>query len=90
MKGVALMRRTILLVTVALLMVAFTSVAQAQPAEQAPVGPTGHPHHVLTGNGGCVDIDSVAFEGGPGARGLHLASFASGGPAQGPWHGPCS
>ncbi len=82
------MKRLILLVTVALLMVAFASVAQAQPAEQAPVGGAGaHPHHVHTGNGGCVDIDSVLFE--PDSSGLHQGSNASGFHTQGPFHGTC-
>jgi hypothetical protein len=65
----------------------------AAPAEPAPVqfspGVEGaHPHHVFTGNGGCVDINSVYFE--PDAtRGLHGASFAST-ITRGPWHGPCA
>ena len=82
------MRRTILLVTVALLMVAFASVAQAQPADKSPVNPTtGHTHHVHTGNGECVDINSVKFEAD--TRGLHQGSNASGFHTQGPFHGPC-
>ena len=80
------MRRILLLVTVALLMTLFAGVANAQPAEEAPVGPTGHTHHVDTGNGGCKDIDSVRFEGGD--RGLHQGSDESG-PNRGPSHGEC-
>ena len=83
------MKRIILLVTVALLMTVFAGVAKAQPAEQAPVGGLfAHPHHVHTGNGGCVDINSVLFE--PDVRGLHQGSNASGGPALGPFHGTCA
>ena len=81
------MKRIILLVTVALLMVAFAGVAQAQPyaADQSPVGgPTSHPHHVDTGNG-CVDINSVEFE--RDARGLHQGASKSG--ALGPAHEAC-
>ena len=79
------MKHIILLVTVALLMTVFASVAQAQPAEEAPVGPGGHRHHVNTPSG-CIDINAVLFEGG--TRGLHQGSEASG-LAQGPYHGPC-
>ena len=46
-----------------------------------------HSHHVHTGNGGCVDIDSVLFV--PDTRGLHQGSNASRGPLQGPFHGSC-
>jgi hypothetical protein len=82
------MKRIVLTVTVALLMTLFAGVANAQ-APQSPVGGAGaHPHHVHTGNGGCVDIDSVLFE--PATRGLHQGSNASGGPALGPFHGPCA
>ena len=80
------MRRILLLVTVALLMALFAGVANAQPAEEAPVGSTGHSHHVQTGNGGCKDIDSVKFEGGD--RGLHRGSNESG--THGPSHGTCA
>jgi hypothetical protein len=83
------MKRIVLLVTVALLMTVFAGAANAAPAAQAPVGGDhAHPHHVNTGNGGCVDIDSVLFE--PDTRGLHQGSNASGGPARGPFHGPCA
>ena len=81
------MKRIMLLVAVALLMAVFAGVAQAQPADQAPVGGQfAHPHHVHTGNGECVDINSVLFE--PDVRGLHEGSHASG-EDQGPWHGRC-
>lgn len=80
------MRRILLLVTVALLMALFTGMANAQPAEESPVGgPGAHPHHVKTGNGGCKDIDSVQFEGGD--RGLHRGSNEFG--THGPSHGTC-
>ncbi len=83
------MRRIILLVTVVLLMTVFAGVANAQPAaEQSPVGEPGepgvHPHHVLTGNGECVDIDRVQFE--REARGLHQGANKS---PTGPAHQAC-
>ncbi len=82
------MKRIVLLVTVTLTTLAlFAGVANAQ-APQSPVGgPGAHPHHVHTGNDGCVDINSVLFE--PTTRGLHQGSEASGGHALGPYHGPC-
>jgi hypothetical protein len=81
-------KRIILLVTVTLTTLAlFAGVANAQ-APQSPVGgPGAHPHHVHTGNDGCVDIDAVFFE--PDVRGLHQGSNASGGPDLGPFHGTC-
>jgi hypothetical protein len=81
-------KRIILLVTVTLTTLAlFAGVANAQ-APQSPVGegPPAHPHHVHTGNDGCVDIDAVFFE--PDVRGLHQGSNASG-PTRGPFHGTC-
>ncbi len=58
--------------------------ANPQPAEQAPIeGTHAHQHFVLTGNGGCVDIDQVLFE--PGPRGLHRAANETG-PDKGPQH----
>ena len=82
------MKRVVLLVTVVMLMALFAGVANADPAAQSPVGgPGAHPHHVHTGNGGCVDIDSVFFE--PAGRGLHRGSNASG-PTRGPFHGTCA
>jgi hypothetical protein len=82
------MKRIMLLVAVALLMAVFAGVAQAQPADQAPVGGQfAHPHHVHTGNGECVDIDSVLFE--PDVRGLHRASNETG-MEKGPFHGTCA
>lgn len=83
------MKRIILLVTVALLMVAFAGVAQAQPNpdEHAPIGESGsHTHFVQTGNGGCKDIDSVSFE--RESRGLHRGANESG-TDHGPSHGSC-
>ena len=81
------MRRIIVLATASLFMMSlFAGVANAQ-APQSPVGGQfAHPHHVHTGNGGCVDIDSVLFE--PDVRGLHQGSNASG-PTRGPFHGTC-
>jgi hypothetical protein len=79
------MKRIILLVTVALLMALSTGVAKAQPADEAPVGPGGHYHHVITGNGGCVNIDSVRFE--KDDRGLHQGANKSG--SNGPAHDTC-
>ncbi len=78
------MKRIILLATVALLITVFAGVANAQPALHAPVGPTGHTHHVLTGSG-CVDINNVKFEGGD--RGLHRGANESG--PHGPAHLAC-
>ena len=78
------MKRIILLVTVALMMTVFAGVANAQP----PIGgPFAHPHHVHTGNDGCVELDRVLFN--PDVRGLHQGSNASGGEDRGPFHGPC-
>jgi hypothetical protein len=42
---------------------------------------------VDTGNGGCVDINSVFFIPS-GTNGLHQGSNASG-PTRGPFHGTC-
>ena len=80
------MKRIILLVTVALLMTVFAGVANAQPADIAPVG-SGHTHHIHTGNGGCVDIDSVQFEAVD--KGLHQGATQSG-RTQGPSHQTCA
>lgn len=61
--------------------------AIAEPAPESPIGGDhAHPHHVHTGNGGCVDINAVLFE--PAARGLHRGANESG-PEQGPFHGRC-
>ena len=55
--------------------------------EHAPHGGPGtHPHHIHTGNGGCVDAKQN-MEGGD--RGLHQGSDASG-PDHGMWHGRCA
>lgn len=53
---------------------------------EAPHGDGGHTHHVHTGDGGCLDVDAVAFFAQD--RGLHQGGNASGG-EQGIWHGPC-
>jgi hypothetical protein len=62
--------------------------ANPPAAAQSPIGGVGaHLHHVLTGNGGCVEINAVTFE--PATNGLHQGSNASGGAELGPFHGPC-
>jgi hypothetical protein len=63
---------------------AFAAPAVAEPPRG---GPFQHTHHVHTGDGGCVDIDSVMFN--PDHRGLHQGSNASG-LDRGPWHGTCA
>jgi hypothetical protein len=70
----------------ALIVAALTAVASAALAAP-PHGEGGHPHHVATGNGGCVTVDAVAFRAED--RGLHQGANKSG-PEAGPWHGPCS
>lgn len=67
--------------------------ADESPVRHAPGGGA-HSHHVHTGNGGCVDIDSVFFL--PLDHGLHQGANASsfGNPndqdtTRGPFHGPC-
>lgn len=71
--------------TLALAMMAMMGTATAATAA-APHGGGGHTHHVHTGDGGCVDVDSVAFFADD--RGLHQGGNASG-PERGLWHGPC-
>lgn len=67
--------------------IAAAAVTLAPPAVAAPpVSESGHVHHVITGNGDCVQIDSVRFLAQP--RGLHQGATASG-RERGPWHGPC-
>ncbi len=79
------MRRTV--VALALVVSTLSAPAMAAPAEEAPIGGRGsHTHYVVTGNGGCVSIDAVAFE--REARGLHQGATASG-PDRGPSHGHC-
>lgn len=90
------MRRSMLALLASLALLAFPVVgfADSHPADEAPIGGrTSHPHHVHTGNGECVAIDSVLFEAD--VRGLHQGANASsfnpadGGHEQGPIHGPC-
>lgn len=50
-------------------------------------GGTAHTHHVHTGDGDCVDLDSNAFFREP--RGLHWGAQNSG-PDHGPWHTSCA
>ena len=66
-------------------MAAIVAAGGAAVADSVVGGPGAHPHHVETGNGGCVDINSVLFE--PDSRGLHRGSESSG--AHGPHHGTC-
>ena len=61
------------------------AVADGPPVSHELV-PGAHTHHVHTGNGGCVDIDSVYFL--PLDHGLHQGANSSTS-ARGPWHGPC-
>ena len=64
--------------------------AYAAPADDSPVGGAfAHSHHIHTGNGGCVDIDSVLFE--PGVRGLHRGTNNNIGlDHENLWHGTCA
>lgn len=72
---------------VTLAMTVAISIAVATGAAAAPPhGDGGHTHHVHTGQGGCVDVNAVAFFAED--RGLHRGANASG-PEQGIWHGPC-
>jgi hypothetical protein len=88
---------------------AFGLAATSTALANAPVSSPGHelsadrvphPHHVFTGNGGCVDINAVLFAAADEAgeeeqRGLHRGANASSfNPAgddltRGPFHGPC-
>ncbi len=73
----------ILILVVAVLM----SLSTAAQAERSPIGgPGSHTHFVITGNGGCVAIDAVAFERTD--RGLHQGASRSD-TGQGPEHGVC-
>lgn len=61
--------------------------ANESPVRFAPGGVgNAHPHHVHTGNGGCVNINSVFFV--QTDHGLHQGATESGSET-GPWHGPC-
>lgn len=68
------------------LTLALVGAATAPAAASPPVGAGGHIHHVVTGNGSCVLLDSVAFLAEP--RGLHRGAGESGS-HHGPWHGSC-
>jgi hypothetical protein len=75
-------RLCIALTSAVLLVVLTIGAALAAP----PIGGgTQHPHHVVTGNGGCIDINAVLFNAED--RGLHQGATSSGG--NGLWHGPC-
>jgi hypothetical protein len=68
---------------------ALASVALASPAAADPPVNTdgsGHIHHVILGNGACVELDSVSWDAV--ARGLHRGANESSS-AHGPWHGAC-
>ncbi len=67
----------------------FVGVAGAVDEHAPHGGPFSHPHHVHTGNGGCVNLNEVLFEHEDPARGLHRGSLAST-TAHGPWHGTCT
>jgi len=73
------------LVTLALT-IALAGTATPAASASPPVDAGGHIHHVVTGNGSCVLLDSVAFLVEP--RGLHRGAGQSG-RDRGPWHGAC-
>lgn len=75
------------LACVALAIGGFVGVAGAVDEHAPHDGATSHPHHVHTGDGGCRDIDEVAFE--HDSRGLHRGASESGA-SHGPWHGTCA
>jgi hypothetical protein len=85
-----MIRRILVLATATLLA---SSVLAGPASAEGPPPP--HPHHVNTGNGGCVDIDRHFATG----HGLHVGSNKSSSfdPAdpdtypkdRGPWHGTC-
>jgi len=84
------MRRIVVLSVALLLMLGMMagSAFADPPVTHEPLGPGfAHSHHVHTGNGDCVDIDSVYFN--VDVRGLHQGANASRGPLQGPFHGTC-
>lgn len=84
------MRRVVIaLAAIGISAAAIAGPAQADPpVSDQPLGPGfAHTHHVHTGQGGCVDIDSVYFM--VDHRGLHQGANASRGPLQGPFHGTC-
>ena len=90
------MRRIAIVSAALALLMSLGGAASAQgssPVRHEPGDPA-HSHHVHTGNGGCVDIDSVLFM--PTGNGLHQGSNASslGNPnamdtTRGPFHGTC-
>ena len=68
---------------------AVATLALAGPAAADPPVNTdgsGHIHHVMLGNGECVELDSVSWDAV--ARGLHRGANSSTS-ASGPWHGAC-
>ena len=83
-------RITVLVATLAMTLGMMAGPAAADPVVRHTPGLDGaHPHHVHTGNGGCVDINSVYFLPDH-TRGLHGGSEASNGHMQGPFHGTCA
>jgi hypothetical protein len=84
------------------LAIALTTLSASAAIAAPPHGEGGHPHHVRTGNGGCVELNQVLFHFD--VRGLHRGSNASSSfdittfdptdPStypvmRGPWHGSC-
>ena len=84
------MRRFLLASTTATLLALGTAGAALADSPAIPPGQprtgTAHPHHVLLGNGECMEIDRVYFLSE--SRGLHQGASASGA-AQGPEHRHC-
>lgn len=81
-RGNQMRSRSIIAAAIVASTLAVTPAAHAAP----PHGEGGHTHHVLLGNGECLDVDAVAFF--VDDRGLHRGAGASG-PDHGIWHGPC-
>lgn len=104
-------RRTLTVVSAALLALALLggSALAAPPIDAGPHETDSelmaHPHHVRTGNGGCVDLGAPDFQ--MDVRGLHHGANMSSDvqppdeegeppqlgerfdPTRGPWHGTC-
>jgi hypothetical protein len=83
--------------------IAISALGASTALAAPPHGEGGHPHHVRTGSGGCVELNQVLFHFD--VRGLHRGSNASSSfdittfdPAdpstypvmRGPWHGSCA
>jgi hypothetical protein len=79
------MKRALITIGTAVL----ASIALAGPAAADPPvnhDGSGHIHHVILGNGECVQLDSVSWDSV--TRGLHQGANRSTS-AHGPWHGFC-